>query len=364
MSARWCRGSRLLVAGAALWAAFVAAHLLLSGRWWAWSVFDVLPPLAFAVAPVLLVAVLGATMARGYPVPRAARALVVGLAALALVAGVGSSGLNLPAWSSAPPPPGAAVRVFAWNTEHWAQHDDPDAFYAYLRSQRADVYLLQEYVHHADGEHLRIDETPRLRREFPGYQVVTRGELITLSRFPVLSTPAVPPDRAGAIDWATEFRDAKTLRTDLRVGDRVVSVYNTHIAVQFDFSAGPKGFYRHLATSAHERTEQLDGLVADVAANPNPVVVAGDFNTTPAMGSLAPLHALLDDAVRASPALYPTSWHQAGGLLGWRLDWAFTSPGVPVHDYRFTDPRGLSDHRPQVLLISPPAPRTPRPAPR
>lgn len=357
---RWCLGSRLLVAGALLWAGFVLAHLGLSGRWWLWSVVDAAPPLVFVIAPLLVLAVLGAVVWRGVPVPRAARWWVVVPTVAALAAGTALAGLN-PGWAPAGAAPPDAVRVFSWNTEYWSQRDDPDAFYAYLKRQRADVYLLQEYVHHTDGEadvlaaHSPVDDTTRLRREFPGHSVHARGELLTLSRFPVVAQPLVGPDRPG-LDWPLEFRDAKVLRTDLLVRGAVTSFYNTHIPVQYDFAGD---FLGHLADAAGQRRAQLDGLLADVAANPHPVVVAGDFNTSPSMGELDALREVVVDAVAASTEVYPASWHL--GPFGWRLDWAFTSPEVAVHRYEFTDPRGLSDHRPQELLLSPPPARTPPP---
>ncbi|GGS47289.1 endonuclease/exonuclease/phosphatase family protein [Actinokineospora fastidiosa] len=348
---RWCRGSRLLVAAAVGWAGFVLAHLRLSGRWWLWSVVDALPPLTFTAVPLLVMAALAAVLWRGLTVPRAARWWVVVPSVAALVTGLGLAGFT---WGEARPAPRDAVRVFAWNTEYWSQHDDPDAFHAFLRQQDADVYLLQEYVHHTDGEpdvvkaHSPVDDTERLRREFPGYTIVARGELLTLTRFPVVARPLVGPDRPG-LPWPLEFRDAKVLRTDLDVRGTVMSFYNVHIPVQYNFAGA---FLAHMADAAGERRAHFAALLADVRANPRPVVVAGDFNTSPSMGELDAVRAVVRDAAEAGSEVYPTSWHV--GPFGWRLDWAFTSPSVPVHRYGFTDPRGLSDHRPQELLLSPP----------
>jgi len=56
------------------------------------------------------------------------------------------------------------------------------------------------------------------------------------------------------------------------------------------------------------------------------------------------------DAGRASSSLYPGSWPASAPL--WRLDWTLTTPGVRVHDYRFDDPAGLSDHELQRTRIS------------
>jgi len=81
--------------------------------------------------------------------------------------------------------------MVSWNTEFWDQdwitggRLDADDLYRYLRSLDADVYLLHEYLHLNDAatdihaKAVRIDEVPRLRREFPGYQLAVAGEQLT-----------------------------------------------------------------------------------------------------------------------------------------------------------------------------------------
>lgn len=305
--------------GSSLWLGFVLAQLLFSGWWWLWLVAGAVPPLAFVVVPILMFIAFGAAVWRGVPVPRVARWLVVGPVTLALVLGAGLSGLNPNALVNDPAQaPDGAVKVMSWNTHR----TDRAEFPGFLRAQNADVYLLQEYAH--------VDE---LRQKFPEYTVVARGELVTLSRFPVVGQSPAGSDRVQ--------------RTDVNVRGRILSIYNTHIPMPFNTETSPlaPSFYRHIRGAADDRRAQLDGLVADVTSNRGPVVVAGDFSTSPSMGDLDGLRDVADDAVSASTSWYPTSW------LAWRLDWAFTRD-VRVHAYEFTDPRELSDHRPQWLVIS------------
>src|SRR4029079_17566395 len=109
-------------------------------------------------------------------------------------------------------PAGTAVKVFAWSTDYWQMSDDQRAFYAFLRQQDADVYLLQEYLYwKGDDDPIRIDDSARLRAEFPGYQLVVDGELLTLSRLPVVATHHQRFPATGT-DWY--WKGTKFQRTD------------------------------------------------------------------------------------------------------------------------------------------------------
>ena len=346
---RWCLGTRLLVALTAAWWLFLLLQYALSGRLWLWLVPDLVPPLAFVAVPLALLA--------AAPLARPARRTLIPLLAAATALGAVYSGLNPYAFANWKPsaPPRDALRVMSWNTEYWHQRDDAELFYRYLKAQHADVYLLQEYLSWVDEGPARTDDMARLRREFPGYEIAVSGELLTLSRFPVVGRPAVGPARTigPGTEWAQVYRSAKVLRTDLRIRGTVMSFYNVHMPVQVDAGRNPltPGFYRTVRERDADRRPHFAALEKDVAGNDHPLLVAGDFNTSPAMGDIGRLEDRLRDAVRKSPALYPVSW-QDRGLGLWRLDWAFTSGRVEVHRYDLRGSGGLSDHRAQELRLS------------
>ncbi|MEU3169093.1 endonuclease/exonuclease/phosphatase family protein [Streptosporangium sp. NPDC006930] len=363
-----------LLSAPVAWLVFVVLHRVLSGRVWWWQVPELVPPIAFAVVPVLLLAVaLPARQARGW---------IAAVTLASLVLGGGGSGLNLAAlWHRPPPAPPDAITVFSWNTFYWDQRPENGAamppptgtpprdiadFYRYLHDQKADVYLLQEYVYFGqDSKAIRVDDLARLRREFPGYHIAAASELVTVSRFPIVlesgidlrpwlseeRDKAIPPD-PGLPDFST----VKTLRTDVRVGGdgrdggKTVSLYNTHInSPVHAFPRGPDP--RRLNRTQHERRQaNLRALAADVERNPHPILLAGDFNASPAMGILRLLPDRLVDATPVLGSLYPTSWDDRWPL--WRIDWAFTTPDVTVHRYELIRSGGLSDHSGQRLVVS------------
>ncbi|MGY0070352.1 endonuclease/exonuclease/phosphatase family protein [Streptomyces sp. QTS137] len=344
--------SGALVCLTALWALYSALNLLLGGRWWVWLIPDLVPPVCFVAVPLVLLALAGPAAAR-----RVRRPLTVVLALL-LLSGLTRSGVN---WAALVPgggpgrAPADAVKVVSWNTEYWDTTDEPDAFYRYLKAQRADVYLLQEYLAWVDGRPAPIDELDRVRREFPGYHVEVLGEQVTLSRFPVVSRTPVGQGRGAehGASWREEFEQGKVLRTDLDVRGRPVSFYNVHIPVQLDIerSVLSGGFYGEIRSRDAARRGHYEALLRDVSDNPHPVFVAGDFNTTPAMRDLDGIRNVLRDALPASATVLPGTWNSDGAGL-WRLDWAFTDDLLEVHRYDFDDPRGLSDHQAQRLTVS------------
>ncbi len=354
---RWLRlrrrAGRATVGAALAWLIFILLHLILSGRVWWWILPDLTPPLAFTAVPLSLSLVALAL--------RAGRRWVCGAAASALVLAC-AGGLTGLSWPDGAPDATGDVRVVAWNTEYWHQGDDRDRFYAYLRRQNADVYLLSEYLYWDDAGHVvrPYDDRDRLAREFPGYRSVATGELLTLSRLPITAHYRIGPGgvRAGdpppSLPFLDQYTQDKVLRTDVRLPDAtVVSLYNAHVPVQVDVLASPLGcaFYDFMRDRAAARRAVFRELDGDLAANPNPVLVAGDLNTSASMAELRTLRARLAEAPLSERSVYPGSW-PADGVPLWRLDWAFVNPNLHADRYRLVDPDGLSDHKLQELAVA------------
>jgi endonuclease/exonuclease/phosphatase (EEP) superfamily protein YafD len=329
------RRARVPTALVLVWVAFVLANLVLSGRWSMWLVFSLVPPLAFLVGS-------SAALALAFFCPNRRVMVVVALASVALT--VPQSGLRPGALAASPQAGG--TRVVSWNTEYWDQTDDPAAFFRYLRGTHADVYLLQEYINYVDGRIRPIDDLARIRAQFPGYQVVVKGQLVTLSRLPVIARPP-----AG---------DRDVLRVDVRTPrGTALSTYNVHIPAQLDPTQSPlsPGFYRTLADRADQRRHCYDALAASASTDKDAGVIGGDFNTSPAMGDIGRARALGEDAAAQGHSVYPVSWNEHGPLRLWRLDWGFVRNGATVRDYRLLEPRGMSDHSAQLIDLAFEGPR-------
>ncbi|RPE38978.1 endonuclease/exonuclease/phosphatase family metal-dependent hydrolase [Streptomyces sp. Ag109_O5-1] len=341
-----------------LWLVAVLVHTVLSGRWWPMLLPDLAPPFLYLTVPLLLAAVALAGRLRRSAPPRRVTWTAVAAAALSLVLGWNSGGLQWRVLFHDPASGTPNLRVVSWNTQYWGSGSDRDRFYRTIRAQRADVYLLQEYITtHNDGATiLPVDELAELRHYFTGYHIGIRGELVTLSRLPVVAERLVGPGAATenrSTNWQTEFQEDKVLRTDVRVAGRTVSLYNVHVPVQVDLGVSPLSgrLYRLMHANERARKAQFAGLTAELRANHGPLLVAGDFNTSPAMGDLRTLRGMLHDAADAGDSLYPASWNNQAVAL-WRLDWAFTDGPITTDRYRIDPMGGLSDHRAQVMSFT------------
>ncbi|MFF9148171.1 endonuclease/exonuclease/phosphatase family protein [Streptomyces sp. NPDC014861] len=373
---RIARGTRLwygraVVTAAVLWLVYAVVRWLVSGRWH-WSIMlDVVPPLILLGTPLLLLVAAAAACGRRRPVAAA----VAGAALiLALVTG---SGLNWPAlWREPGPVPAGALRVVSLNTQYWAMATGSDRLIALLRSRNADVYLLQEHVGWTpglgEGGYWPLEDDAELRRAFPGYHIARRGELLTLSRFPIVAQSPVGPGPALTFgeppDFGQVFAREKVLRTDLAVGGRVLSTYNVHITVPLALdNLNPFTDFDHdsyLRRKHAWRQAEFEALERDVAGNTHPAVIAGDFNATAAMRPLDELRRVARDATPANPSFLPLSWKFASlGEFGedelfnrdlpfFRVDWAFTKGDTTLHRYDFLPTDGISEHRMQELRLS------------
>jgi len=356
----WCRGSRLLVGTACGWLAVVVLHLLLSGRWWAWALVDLAPPLLYAAIPVLLLAAVPVLWLVRVRPPRAVRLTVLGTAVAALLGTAvdgGYAGLNPGALTEGSGAGAPVLRVLAWDTLYWDEGEDPGRFYGYLKAQHADVYVLQEHLRSSNNGHTLapVDDSERLRRAFPGYTVASVGELVTLSRFPIvaqipLGTPSAPEPRTTYTAWP-DFWNFRTLRTDLLVAGRTLSVYNVHFPDLLDLDLSPvtPRFYAAVHQLDQRRRAQARALTADLVGNSHPRLVTGVTNTLPGVGDQRWFTGL-DDATGASRALYPTTLTFLGLPL-WPTDWVYASHDVRVGDYNLVDPLGMSTHRAQNFVL-------------
>jgi endonuclease/exonuclease/phosphatase family metal-dependent hydrolase len=366
-----------VIALSALWLVFIVLHRLFSGRTWLWVLPDLLPPLVYVAVPLVLLAatMLGALTGgrrtndgrcRGGRWLMATSAITV----VALALSVGEAGLNVRALTLADsgPVPRGTLHVMSWNTGYWDQSDSAQHFYRYLTARDADVYVLQEYLNRVNDTVRATDDLTRLRREFPGYHVAICNGLMTLSRFPIAAAVQLDGERTQLFRaaWRAQFGDqrmiGRVLRTDLSVGDRTLSVYNVHMPLQLgERRLLTEKFYLDVRARVEHRKTEFAALRRDVEGNDGPVLVAGDFNTTAAMGDLRWLRSRLDDAAHAGNTIYPASWPAAGpdarqhvpaGTPAlWRLDWAFTS-NARVLGYTVAGSEGMSDHRAQELRMA------------
>lgn len=361
VTGRWSTGTRLLVAATAAWIILLVLHLVFTGRWWPWFIFEAIPPLTAVAVPLLLLVFV--------PLARPVRRWLSVVLVLLLLIGAYLSGYGR-GWTgiATGTPRGTAIKVFAWNTGYWEMADDRDAFYAFLRRQNADVYLLQEHLYAIENngpynQVIRIDDSARLRAEFPGYQLAIDGPFVTLSRLPIVAAHHQRVPSTGT-DWF--WKGTKAQRTDIRVGGRPASFYNVQLPVPFRLGDNPfrgsssrggglsrllkEQSTRLLKEQATWRLTELRKLRTDLAGNPHPAVLAGDFNSPwmelYSLGAGTRAHS---PSSLAPPRTWPVSDYPLPPL--WHLDWLYTTGDLAVSSYKLVSGEAFSDHLAQQFRV-------------
>jgi len=228
--------------------------------------------------------------------------------------------------------PGALhVEVMNWNVQNSIQLDSIGRVRPVLVKKPADVVALEESYWEW------MDRDPELKRLYP-YRLVHTTQassgLVLLSSYPIIehAVPELPPNVRG---WPRLIK----ARLDLG-GGRTLTVVAAHPEAP-----------RNLRFDTSERQALIPYIRAFV--NPalqggEPLILAGDFNTTEREPAYSDISAGLQDAYRVVgvgggntwPAL--SLWGHDFALL--QIDHLFSSPGVvPLNAQVDCTPRG-SDH--------------------
>lgn len=354
-TARWKpRLATAVLATASLWLAFAVLQELLTGRVWFWVLPGLMPPIVFAIAPVLLM--ISAAFLQRF------RLSVLAITVVSFVITIPSSGVNYSALlpRDRPTAEGDRVRVVQMNTDYWGQlregtlsdPRDKESMLKFLRSLDADVYLLQEHMTRVGDQAPPVTDLSDVGRVFPEYQAVTAGTLLTLSRLPVVDHKVVNQETGSDLALPPPPYE---LMVNVRVGEKVLSTYNIHMPIQIIIEQNwfESDFYKEIERRHVVRQNEFRVLTKDVAGNPNPVIVAGDFNTSPAMGDNRALLDVTEDAASSSGRLYPATWRVGGQLpMLWRNDWYLIRNNIEVEEFLSLDPQGNSDHLVQSVDLT------------
>lgn len=267
-----------------------------------------------------------------------------------------------PGWVARPDahPDDVPLRVLTWNLGRLSapaapDPDPPGCAAALLAEADADILVLQEIGPPAQqalarAAGLRCTPIPYLDNDTPSS--VTGHGLCVRDGGPwsvadVHGQPLPSPNRYQAVFATLRHPDAQPIAL------RGVHLYAHHLL------AGPPDRYlRALGRFAEVLSVQLDQAAALLDSLPpsGPVVMAGDFNTTPGLPPLRALDARVRDTWPRGAGGYAGSVHPFG-WLPLRVDHVLASPDIGVRGAHIA-PVGCSDHRPVIVDL-----RTPRHTP-
>lgn len=253
--------------------------------------------------------------------------------ATALLAGglaVWGTGLLHGAFAPAPANSADTLRVVTFNTARGTRVS-ADKMAANLRAMNADVLLLQE------TRFTRPGYRAALLAGLPGYAVHSAGEVMTLSRLPVLNTQA----------FAAPGSTRQYLQTTLGWQGQSLRVVNVHLNTVL-LSRTLRGDFEAVRIMRDVREEQVRTLEQIAGAESGPLLLAGDLNTPP-RGRLYR---------RLTRAFGPSAHDQAGRGPGWtfpslylRIDHALARGLQPVRVQVLPD--AGSDHLPLLVEYAP-----------
>ncbi|RCX20057.1 endonuclease/exonuclease/phosphatase family protein [Anaerobacterium chartisolvens] len=333
-----------------LWLIFMFFHVMLTGKVFLWSFFGSIPTFFFVIIPLafLVCEVLG----------KKKNVLALFMAAISLVMGFTQLDINLfrQKGGNAASDIYKEIKIFNWNTECWDQNKDKDELYRFLKKQDADIYILQEYLYGSidpqspgidksrlfnicsavpgfPPAYLEIDDTERMRKEFPGYYLAVNKQFVVISRFPIQASHA---------DYSDQYSV-----NDIEIYGRAVRFFNVHMLLHIEpVNPFTRHFYETMERRYAARRIGFDNLRRDIENTSMPYFISGDFNSTKAMGVMDMLTKDNTDAVKYSDELIPLTFNFKG-LKFWRFDYAFIprdNTNIQIKEYKGIYHQGLSDH--------------------
>lgn len=330
-----------------LWCVFVVLHVILTGKIYMWNFIASLPTFIFFVIPTLFLIY--------QLLQKKKRWILVSIQVLALVLGITQVDFNLVKLdqSSEINDTYREVKVLNWNTECWDQEKDREQFFRFLKNQKADIYILQEYLHgpidldsvdvdepdlfslcpvmaEFPKHYKRIDDMDRLKQEFPQYSIISDEQFVVLSRYPIKSY---------FCDSSGQF-----LVSDIDIYGKTVRFYNVHMLLHLNPEEPLNA--KELDKRYRARDIGFQNLKYQTEKCDVDYFISGDFNSTTAMGVMDDLLKKNCDIAKYSRDIMPFTFNFKGIKL-WRFDYAFISKeskNIKVKSYKAIDPEGLSDH--------------------
>ncbi len=227
-------------------------------------------------------------------------------------------------------------RLMTFNV--FGRNERPEDLAAYVTSVSPDIVALQEY-----NQHMRRAIHPLLSEVYPHFQFCAGGERAFVGLYAKLPFEPLDEDACSSSIMSPD----RTAR----------------IIVKFDVPDGPDFT---LATTHNDwpapitrQAEQFAALRTALSTVEAPLIVVGDFNSTPWSYALRNFvsDATLTRHTRNLPT-FPRLWYY---WRGWQemiaflpLDHVMTRGGVAIHDIERGEPMG-SDHAPLIVTFSVPA---------
>lgn len=250
-----------------------------------------------------------------------------------------------------------SLTIMSYNTHQMAGAGLPEQnrVIDYIRRTNADIVCLQEVEVHKDNHHLTLTSLkqalsmyPYTYFDFKVYNSRRQYGNAVFSRYPLIDKHTLRYESRGNI----------TSVCDIVLPNDTIRLYTNHLESnrlsradidEEHLSASSELVKSKLNSAASVRAKQAEALRNDITQAPYKVIVAGDFNDTPASYTYHLIQHGLKDAFLESSNLELghtfTMYH-----LGVRIDYILHSPEMSASHFRI-DQVDYSDHYPILTTI-------------
>lgn len=240
--------------------------------------------------------------------------------------------------------------------------DQRNNIFRFLGENNFDIVCFQEFVHDKTGKFKTMDTLPTLMAAQNAHTGFTRSSrdinffgLATFTRFPII--------HQGQIDFPTQMGNL-CIYTDMVTLTDTIRVYNVHFE---SIGLSPEDYMfvesmasrdrlddreylwqggirilKRLKDAFRQRARQVDIVKRHMLSSPYPVILAGDFNDTPASYTYRTLTHELKDAFLSGRGIGQT---YIGAFPGFRIDYILHSQEFKALNFT-TGPQKYSDHHP------------------
>jgi endonuclease/exonuclease/phosphatase family metal-dependent hydrolase len=277
------------------------------------------------------------------------------------------------------PEEGVNLKVLSYNVRNFDLYNygpgwtlnftNRNNIYHYLEQEDFDIICFQEFVHDRKGQFKTLDTLSTFLRARYSHFEYTRSSK-DVNFFGLATFSAYPIVHKGKIIFRTGAGNL-CIYTDLLIGTDTVRVYNLHfesiglseedhmfVENMINIAQGSKEeqtfkeqgrrIIGRLKRAFISRVPQAEVVAAHISECPYPVILAGDFNDTPASYVYRLLSRNLHDAFRSGRGWGST---YTRSIPGFRIDYILYSSHFKPYNYLRGDSK-FSDHFPLSVVLN------------
>jgi endonuclease/exonuclease/phosphatase family metal-dependent hydrolase len=235
-----------------------------------------------------------------------------------------------------------------------------DNIFRFLEEEDFDIICFQEFVHDKTKSFKTLDTLPTFLRA-KNYHTGFTQESKDINFFGLAIFSAFPITGKGRIDFTSRMGN-NCIWLDVKAGKDTIRVYNVHfesiglssedfifmenltdpISNRKNIISGSLMLLQRMRTAFLYRTRQVETVAEHIKNCPYPVILAGDFNDTPASWSYRYLTRQLNDAFTSGTG---TGFTHNGKIPGLRIDYILYSDHFRSRNFQ-TGKQLYSDHFP------------------